>query len=299
METQTETQFDVLESLLARMPNAPDAADFAGDIPPDDALIQIVTAVYDELADALDSGPLATSLERILKGWTDVLHRAVEGLEKQADRAELEMKDCVAAQDYSEVMSVELERKTDRLRNLQVAIEAVGVMRDAGAAAYEARCATLWRPMHGSRPASKIITSAMIDARDLSRSRKILAAEGRMIEGTKIAIFGDRNDSDYKRIATVLDKVREKHGDIALLLTGQKSGADACAMSWARAKGVDVVIYKLQGRASDRYFRRNERMLSETPKGVLVFSEQSAFTRHAVETARRMGLPVKRCGPAS
>ena len=63
--------------------------------------------------------------------------------------------------------------------------------------------------------------------------------------------------------------------------------------------GVDVVIYKLEGHASDRYFRRNERMLSEAPKGVLVFSEKSAFTRHAVETARKMGLPVKRCGLAS
>lgn len=40
-------------------------------------------------------------------------------------------------------------------------------------------------------------------------------------------------------------------------------------------------------------------MLSETPKGVLIFSEKSAFTRHAVETAKKMGLPIKRCGLAA
>ena len=294
-----ETQNDVLVGVLAAMQNPPGIEDFAGAIPPDEALIHIVSAAYAELADALEDGPLAGSLERILKGWTDVLHRTIEGLEKQADRAELDMKEAAAAQDYSEVMSVELERKTDRLRALQNAVEAVSVMRDAGASTYEARCATLWRPMHGSRPSSKIITSAMIDARDLSRSRKILAAEGRIIEGAKIALFGDKNDTDYKRVADVLDKVKDKLGRMALLLTGQKTGADACAMSWAKANGVDVVIYKLEGHASDRYFRRNERMLSEAPKGVLVFSEKSAFTRHAVETARKMGLPVKRCGLAS
>ncbi|HBT34837.1 MAG TPA: hypothetical protein DEB52_01910, partial [Hyphomonas sp.] len=65
-------------------------------------------------------------------------HRTIEGLEKQADRAELDMKEAAAAQDYSEVMSVELERKTDRLRALQNAVEAVSVMRDAGASTYEA-----------------------------------------------------------------------------------------------------------------------------------------------------------------
>lgn len=291
-----ETQFEALTGALARMKSLPQGSEFAGAIPPDEALEHIVSAAYSELADALEDGPLSSPLERILKGWTDVLHRTIEGLEKQADRAELEMKDAAAAQDYSEVMSVELERKTDRLRELQNAIEAVTIMRDAGAACYEARCATLWRPMHGSRPASKIITSAMIDARDLTRSRKILAAEGRLITEAKIALFGDKNDTDYTRIANVLDKVKDKHGEIALLLTGQKSGADACAISWAKAHQVDVVIFKLEGHASDRYFRRNERMLSEAPKGVLVFSEKSAFTRHAVETARKMGIPVKRCG---
>ncbi|NQY13808.1 MAG: DUF2493 domain-containing protein [Henriciella sp.] len=293
-----DTQFDILKGKLA-LKNGADLDEFADAIPPDEALFHIVTAAYSEMADALEDGPLSASLERILKGWTDVLHRTLEGLEKQADRAELEMKNCAAIQDYSEVMSVELERKTERLRNIESAMEAVALMRDAGASAYEARCASLWRPMHGSRPASKIITSAMIDARDLSRSRKILAAEGRMVSGVKIALFGDKNDTDYKRVADVLDKVFDKHSDMTLLLTGQKSGVDACAMSWAQTKGVDIVIFKLEGHASDRYFRRNERMLSETPKGVLIFSEKSAFTRHAMETAKKMGLPVKRCGLAA
>ena len=111
-----ETQNDVLVGVLAAMQNPPGIEDFAGAIPPDEALIHIVSAAYGELADALEDGPLAGSLERILKGWTDVLHRTIEGLEKQADRAELDMKEAALAQDYSEVKQTDFARCKTRWR---------------------------------------------------------------------------------------------------------------------------------------------------------------------------------------
>ena len=57
-----ETQNDVLVGVLAAMQNPPGIEDFAGAIPPDEALIDIVSAAYGELADALEDGPLAGSL---------------------------------------------------------------------------------------------------------------------------------------------------------------------------------------------------------------------------------------------
>ena len=69
-----ETQNDVLVGVLAAMQNPPGIEDFAGAIPPDEALIHIVSAAYGELADALEDGPLAGSLERILKGKITEYH---------------------------------------------------------------------------------------------------------------------------------------------------------------------------------------------------------------------------------
>lgn len=293
-------QFDALIELLAQGRGfTTDEGEAPKDMPEAACLEHIIQAGFSEVADALEGTALEGLMERILRAWTDSLHRLLESLEKSADRVTLEQKQSLSEQDFSEVKSVELERLTDKARLLEAQSEALTVLRDAAADTYQARSGQLWRPMHGSRPSSKILTGAMVDARDQARARKLKHSDQLIVEGPRIAVFGDKHDVDYRRIADVLDKAKEKYPDMVLLSTGQKSGADACALSWAKAKGVDAVVFKLEGRAADRFFRRNEKLLSECPKGVIVFSEASSYTRHAVETARKMGLKLMRCGRAA
>ena len=103
------------------------------------------------------------------------------------------MKDLQREQDGSEIKSRELERLTDRVRNLGDRRDAFEAMRDLAGEGYRAETGDTWRPRNGSHSSQTgKLTSAAIDARDYLRAREHRETSAHLPEGTLVGFTGGR-----------------------------------------------------------------------------------------------------------
>ena len=242
---------------------------------------------------APDGTQLADERESLLWGFVNALHAQVQRLDRSIDRLAPEMKDLGTAQDGSEVKSWELERLTDRVRNLGDRRDAFETMRDLAAQGYRAETGDTWRPRTGSHSSQTAkLTSAAIDARDYLRARKDRKTDAHLPEGTLVAFTGGKDFEDVAAIWRSLDSVRVKYADM-VLLHGGGPGAEKIAARWAEKHGVDQVVCKpdwnRDGKAAP--FRRNDALLNLLPKGLVAFPG-SGITDNMIDKARRIGIPV-------
>ena len=171
----------------------------------DEALAGIEEAIH-ILAGAVapDGTQLADERESLLWGFVNTLHAQVQRLDRGIDKIAPEMKDLGQEQDGSEIKSRELERLTDRVRNLGDRRDAFETMRDLAAEGYRAETGDTWRPRNGSHSSQTgKLTSAAIDARDYLRAREHRETSAHLPEGTLVAFTGGK---DFGR----------RHRDLAL-----------------------------------------------------------------------------------
>ena len=244
---------------------------------------------------APDGTQLADEREGLLWGFVNMLHAQAERIDRTADRIVPEMRDLERAQDGTEVKALELERLTERARNLGDRRDAFETMRDFAADAYRVETGQVWRPRRGSHTSrTGQLTSAAIDARDFRRARKDSETRAHLPQGTLVAIAGGKEVADGAAVWTTLDRTREKYGDM-VLLHGGSPGVEKIAASWAEARGVDQVVcrpdWNAHGKAAP--FRRNDELLKLLPKGVIAFPG-SGITGNLVDKARQLGIPVYR-----
>ena len=255
------------------------------------ALEQTIHTLIENVAP--DGTQLADERESLLWGFVNMLHAQAGRIDRTADKIVLEMRDLERAQDGTEVKAIELERLTERARNLGDRRDAFETMRDFAADAYRVETGNVWRPRQGSHTSrTGRLTSAAIDARDFRRARKDRETRAHLPEGTLVAISGGKHVADAGAVWTTLDRARAKHEDM-VLLHGGSPGVEKIAASWAEARGVDQVVcrpdWKAHGKAAP--FRRNDELLNLLPRGVIAFPG-SGITGNLVDKARQLGIPV-------
>src|SRR3546814_19881162 len=79
--------------------------------------------------------------------------------------------------------------------------------------------------------------------------------------------------NDHQRIYAVLDKVHAHLPQMILLHGATPTGAERIAASWARDRGVPQKPYKPDWNRHKKAapFKRNDAMLDDMPKGVIIF----------------------------
>lgn len=266
-------------------------------MPPDDALLGLISGLMTEMADALDGTPLEDDLPELLWGIGNVLHRRLQFLEKRLGQNEARQRDLRDAQDGSEVQSVELERALTEGERLLERRDAQETMRDAAAERYAALTGSPWMPRSGSRVSHRGLTSAVIDSRAFQAARRRKANEIHCPEGTRIAFAGGTECNDCPAILKALDRCYAKYPDMVLLHGGASKGAELIAAKWAEGRGAAQVVFRpdwsAHGKAAP--FRRNDRLLQEMPQGLIAFPG-SGITENLVDKARRLGIRIMRPG---
>ena len=100
------------------------------------AIEQTVHALIENVAP--DGTQLADERESLLWGFVNMMHAQAQRIDRTADRIVVEMRDLERAQDGTEVKALELERLTERARNLGDRRDAFETMRDFAAEALTA-----------------------------------------------------------------------------------------------------------------------------------------------------------------
>jgi hypothetical protein len=252
-----------------------------------------ITALFDNLGDALHDTRLEPDLDDLLWHLTELFHKKAARIQRLLDGNEDRQKRSQQDQDGSEVRSVELERLIDQGLDLIERRESFEQMRDLAAEHYEAATGSAWRPRSGSLINHRHMTAALVDSREFIAARRRSETEPMLPKGPKIAFSGGTDYADHKRIWTVLDQVHAKHPGMALLHGGTPKGAERAAACWADKRGVTQIVFKpdwtRDGKAAP--FKRNDRILDIMPAGVIVFPG-SGITGNLADKAKKLGIPV-------
>jgi hypothetical protein len=127
-----------------------------------------------------------------------------------------------------------------------------------------------------------------------------------MPEGTPVLFAGGRlsfaTADDAKTVAnnvwSTLDKVREHVADMVLVHGGDTKGVDRIAASWAERRKVPQVAFGLDRRLGARAgFRRNEQMLSLSPRCLVAFAGNGVLERLVIAAKEKGVHVVDRRGP--
>lgn len=244
-------------------------------IPEEGPLSETVTEAFDLLANLLNNTGLEAELEPLMWGFVNLLHRRAERIAQAVDRLVLDLKASREAQDSSEVRDTELQKLIVRAEHGEFCQTAFEQLRDAAIARYEECFKKAWTPSTGS-VAGRVLTAAIIDARDFERARKARTAQAFDPGGIPIIAFGDFGYTDYERVNRVMDSVFSFYPGMTLHHPGGNKGFGVIIREWARTRKVNQVQHEPDfklGKAAA--FRRNDKMLELSPALVVLFGEAS------------------------
>lgn len=253
-----------------------------------------VTALFAAFFDNLTDTGLEAELEDLSWSLVDILHRKTDRMQRFLDDNELRQKDSHDQQDGSEVMSVELERLTDKGRALLDKRDAIERMRDLASEEFERLTGSTWRSRTKSKVNHRNMTQAMIDSRDFRNAKRYAETHVLLPKGPVVVFSGGVEYNDVDKVWSVLDKIHAKHPDMVLAHTAKTRGADKIASCWAKTRNVPQVTYDLKHYdRNDRTsgFKRNIAMLETNPIGVVVFPGPGTV-QNVASKARELGLTV-------
>lgn len=265
---------------------------------PDEAVVQTaLTDIFDAFVVALSDTRLEPDLENLLWGAVNLFHRAADRAQRTLDDNEIAQRRSQGEQDGSEIRSVELERLIMEGLSTIERRNAFEYMRDHAAELFELHTGTGWTPRAGSMVNHKAMTAAVVDSREYLAAKHRAETEILLPEGTRIAFAGGLECNDHKAIWDALDRSRGKHADMVLLHGGSPRGAERIAACWADKRGVPQLVFKPDWtrHAKAAPFKRNDTLLATMPKGLIVFPG-SGITENLADKAKRLGIPVWRCG---
>ena len=265
-------------------------------LPDEDRLDTEIAAMVEAAANLLSETQLEEDLPELLWSLTNIFHRRLARIERQLDDNEASQREQVAAQDGSEIKSLELERAIAKGQALIDHRNAYEAMRDSAAAQFHTQTGSAWLPRTGSRVSHRNLTSAVVDSRNFLSAERRRKNEVHCPDGTRVAFTGG-DFQDHQTIWAVLDQSRAKHPDMILLHGGTPKGAELIAAKWADNRGVTQVIFRPDWKAHNKAapFRRNDQLLEALPIGVIA-CPGSGITANLVDKARKLGIPVKRIG---
>ena len=295
-QTLSPTAIACEHAALHGLTPGPDEHDSRDIWDPEEAIAALDDA-FDALAHVVapDGTQLADERESLLWGFVNTLHAQVNRLDRAVDTLKPKLRDLERAQDGTEINAWELERTTERARNLGDRRDAFETMRDHTAQRYAALTGSTWRPWRGSHTSQTAkLTSAAIDARDFLRAREQRKSDAHLPDGTLVAVAGGKEAANVQAIHHALDRVKQRYPDM-VLVHGGGPGAEQTAARWAETHHVHQVVCKPDWNAHGRAapFRRNDQLLKLLPKGLVAFPG-SGITGNLVDKARQLGIPVHR-----
>lgn len=121
-----------------------------------------------------------------------------------------------------------------------------------------------------------------------------MARQDRMGESFKVIIAGGRDFNDYQLLVDSCDKYLVNKNNIEIV-SGTAKGADLLGEQYAKDRGHSVKKFKpdwasLGKRAG---FIRNEQMAQYGNALIAFFDGESKGTKHMIDTAQKLGLPMK------
>lgn len=276
--------------------------------PPDpDAMTQTLAAIWSDLFALFPDTALEDDAEELAWGLVNLFHRAAAKRAAQLDRATDEIRCLLACADGSEVHTSELETQIERARAAETAMLGLESFRETAALLYMNETGSSWRPAGGSRlNHSASLTSAVVEGRAYLRARSEARRRAAMPEGTPVIFAGGRlsfatNEEASTFAANVwdtLDMVRERVADLVLVHGGDGKGVDRLAASWAERRKVPQVAFGLDKRLGARAgFKRNEQMLSLTPRYLVAFAGNGVLERLVIQAKEKGVAVVDRRGP--
>lgn len=255
-----------------------------------------------EMLDAFLNTALEEHVPTLLEGLIGGLHSAILRIQRDADRANDEMRRLNRDFDGSEIKDVELQDASMKFHRAEAAVMIGEVLRDAASDNYTQQTGEIWTPWRGSAK-NHATTQAQIEVREALRARErreqALADPGSQVvvfRGARIA----KTQVDAMRIYDALNWALTQYPDMRLATTGN-FGAEQIAMKWARDKRINPVIAKanFDRHKSAAPFRANDDLMALDPVLVLTLdasldaSVQSEAFGPAVriaEAARRRGI---------
>lgn len=217
-------------------------------------------AIVSTLFDLFGDTRMENHAAEVAWGFVNSFHFVAEKIKREEDRLASELLDMTRRMEPSEIFNKELEDTQLQCQSLTERRECMEAMRDYAAAMYRACSGHVWTPSRGSR-ASKA-TASYISALDFVRARAEKRRDRHNPQGPIVVVSGPAEWHDYELIWNRLDLILQRIPNLVLLTTGQKKGADACAASWAFAKGRPCIGYDFStsGSGNDKAFRRNEQI---------------------------------------
>ena len=294
-EPATSPTADLLDTLALYGHRSPQDEPDPRPLPASEATADALGGMFNAVSDLLGGTRLEDDLTDVLWSLVNVFHRRLERLERDLDDNEQAQRRSQSEQDFSEVMSVELERLITRGESLLERRDAFEDLREQACLHYEAQTGSAWRPRSGSLVNRAKLTSAVVDSRDFINARRRAEAEVLIPKGTRVAFTGGSECNDHGAIWAALDKVRAKHADMVLLHGGSPKGAEHIAHLWARERKVAEIVFKPDW-AKHRNaapFKRNDALLECLPVGIVSFPG-NGVSANLADKARKIGIPVMR-----
>jgi len=266
-------------------------------LPDETAVRTALVDILDAFVATLEDTRLEPDLESLLWGTVNLFHRAADRAQRDLDDNEDAQRTSQNEQDGSEIRSVELERLIAEGISHIERRGAFEFMRDEAAALFLLHTGSAWTPRAGSMVNHKALTSSVIDSRDFIAAKRRAETEVLLPEGTRIAFAGGMESNDTNAIWAALDRAKGRHADMVLLHGGSPKGAERIAACWAESRKVPQVVFKPDWTrfAKAAPFKRNDALLATMPRGLIVFPG-SGITGNLADKARRLGIPVWRCG---
>ena len=252
-----------------------------------------VADMFDALAASLIDTRIEPVLEDLLWNLVNIFHRAGMRIERELDINEQAQQRLQREQDGSEVRSVELERMTAEGITMIERRDTMEFFRDAAADHFRIHARKPWLPHSSPMVNRKAITSAVLDSRKQIDKRAFEDARVLNPDGFKVAFTGGTDCNDHARIWKVLDKLLAQRPTLILLHGGSPTGAEKIAALWAREKNVPQQPFAPEWERHRKAapFKRNDAMLAQMPKGVIVFPG-SGIQDNLADKARKIGIRV-------
>ena len=277
------------------------------DFPCEDAIDQTLAGAWSDLFALFTDTALEADAEDVAWGFVNLFHRAAQRKSNDLDRASDEIRVLLASADGSEVHSSNLEDQTERAQAAEASMIAFEGMRETAASLYLHETGSSWKPYSSSRVKHGAkLSSAVIDGREFLRARRERRQAAHIPEGTPVVFAGGRgtqaNAEEAKTFAeniwATLDKVHGNVPDMVLVHGGDTKGADRLAASWAERRGIQQLAFSLNRSLGARAgFKRNEQMLSLSPRYVVAFPGTGVLERLVIEAKARRITVVDRRGP--
>lgn len=283
----------------------------ANDLPiPDDETLaeQSVREAFEALFAPLSGTGLGVEVEPLAHGFATLLHRRREAIDDAMTKQTDALRALIRANDGSEISDTEISATQTRAERLRDIRDALAVMAESAARCYEIETGRAYIPPSGGRTnAPAHLTGAIFEARQWLEDHERQQAAQFQMDGTPLALAGDRDWTDHRKVWETLDAIQTRFREsfatsLVLYHKGDKWGADAIAAAWAKSRKVPQVIFAPNWRAFGKSagFKAIDQML-DTPRplgGVVIFGTSGVALNLATKAEAR-GIKAMRVRPAA